>query len=87
MFAALVYLLCALTSFVCMTLLIRAYRQSRARILLWSAICFVGLAANNILLLIDLVVLPQFDLTFPRLLATFGGLAALLTALIWEGER
>jgi hypothetical protein len=87
MFAALVYLLCALTSIACLVLLGRAYARTRVRLLLWSAICFVGLTANNLLLFVDLVVLPQVDLSLPRLMATFAGLAALLGALVWEGER
>ena len=87
MFAPLVYLLCALASLGCMVLLGRAYLRSRARLLLWSAICFVGLAVNNLLLFVDLVILPQIDLSLPRLLASFGGIAALVAAMAWESER
>ena len=86
--AALVYLLCAVTSLACMVLLGRAYRRTGARLLLWSAICFVGLALNNLLVFIDLVVLPtQVDLQLARLLATFVGISVLVTALVWESER
>ncbi len=87
MFAALIYLLCALASFACMLLLARAYRRTRAWLLLWSAICFVGLAINNLLLFVDLVVLPQIDLSLPRILASFGGVAALIAAMVRESER
>jgi hydrogenase/urease accessory protein HupE len=87
MFAPAVYPLCALASLACMLLLGRAYWRSRARLLLSSAICFVGLAINNLLLFIDLVVLPQIDLSLPRLLASFGGVAVLIAAMIWESER
>ena len=86
--AAIVYLLCAITSLVCMVLLGRAYWRTGARLLLWSAICFVGLALNNLLVFIDLVVLPtQVDLQLPRLIATFIGISVLITALVWESER
>jgi hypothetical protein len=61
-----VYALCALTSLGCAALLFRGYRRTRTRLLFWSSICFVGLAANNLLLLIDLVVLPQIDLSLVR---------------------
>jgi hypothetical protein len=86
--AALVYILCAVTSLLCMLLLGRAYWRTGARLLLWSAICFVGLALNNLLVFIDLVVLQtQVDLQTARLLATFVGISVLLTALVWESER
>jgi hypothetical protein len=54
MFGNLVYLLCAATSIVCAILLIRGYRRARERLLLWSGACFIGLALNNVLLVIDL---------------------------------
>ena len=87
MFAAIVYLLCALASVACMVLLGRAWRRTGARLLLWSAICFVGLAINNLLLFIDLVLLPGIDLSLPRALANFAGVTALVVALIWESEQ
>jgi hypothetical protein len=74
-----VYILCALTSLLCAVLLFRGYRQTRTRLLFWSSICFVGLAANNLLLLVDLVVLPEVDLSALR---TASALAALLL-FIW----
>ena len=46
----LVYLLCALTSLACAVLLLRGYFRTRVRLLLWSGLCFVGLALNNALL-------------------------------------
>jgi hypothetical protein len=61
-----VYLLCALTSLGCAALLFRGYWQTRTRLLFWASICFVGLAANNALLFVDLVVLPEIDLSLFR---------------------
>jgi hypothetical protein len=84
---ALVYLLCMLTSLVCMVLLVRAYRRTRSTLLLWSAVCFVGLALNNLLLVVDLLALPQYDLSIPRLIASFVGITTLLAALVWGSER
>ena len=57
-----VYLLCALTSVVCATMLIRGFLKSRVRLLLWASICFIGLACNNVLLFADFVVFPGIQL-------------------------
>ena len=84
--AQVVYLLCALTSLVCAVLLVRGYRRSHSRLLLWSAICFIGLAANNALLVVDLLVVPDVDLSTWRLLPAVAGMAALVYGLIWESE-
>jgi hypothetical protein len=80
------YLLAVLTSFACMVLLFRAYLRGGPRLLLWSALCFVGLSVNNLLLFFDLVVFPAMDLREPRLLAALAGLAFLLYAFIFEVE-
>jgi hypothetical protein len=82
--ATIVYMLCALTSAVCAALLVRGYRRSGARLLFWSALCFIGLALNNVLLLVDVHVVPQIDLLTVRLLPALGGLVLLLYGLIWE---
>jgi hydrogenase/urease accessory protein HupE len=81
-----VYILCALTSLACAVLLLRAYRQSRSRLLFWSGLCFVGLTLNNALLFVDLVVLPQTDLYVLRSLPTLLGLGLLIYGLIWDAD-
>jgi len=82
-----VYLLCALTSIACAVLLWRGYlRGRRARFLLWSSFCFVGLAVNNVLLFFDKVVVPQVDLTLWRTLAALIALFLLVFGLIWDAE-
>lgn len=86
MFGNLVYILCAATSTLCAILLIRGYRQSRARLLLWSAACFVGLALNNVLLIIDLRVGTAVDLSTWRMIPAVLGAGALLYALVWETQ-
>lgn len=86
--AAAVYLLCALTSIVCATLLIRAYRANRARLLFWSSVCFIGLALNNVLVFIDLIVVPQqIDLRVLRDFVALIAMAIMLFGLIWDQER
>jgi hydrogenase/urease accessory protein HupE len=82
-----VYLLCAATSVFCTVLLFRTYRIERRPLLFWSTLCFVGLAINNILLFLDLVVLPSIDLSLLRALTSFGAVAVLLYGFIWEADR
>ena len=84
--ALLIYLLCALTSLLCAGLLLRGYRRSRARLLLWSTVCFAGLFLNNALLVIDVRVAPDIDLSVWRSLPALLGVAALLYGLIWESD-
>jgi len=80
------YSLAALTSLTCMLLLFRAYARTGLRLLFWSALCFVGLSVNNLLLFLDLIVFPDFDLRLWRLAAALAGLLALLYGFIWEAE-
>ena len=88
MIAAMVYLLCAVTSLVCMFLLGDRYLRTRSRLLFWSALCFVGLAANNLLLFVDLVLFPtQIDLQVPRLVASGIGIGLLLYGFVWETRQ
>lgn len=84
MIAEAVYLLCAATSITCATLLLRGYRASRTRLLFWATLCFLGLALNNILLFVDLIMLPDIDLFWWRTLPALLGIAILLYGLIWE---
>ena len=48
-----VCVLCALTSLACAVLLLRGYFRTRARLLLWTGLCFAGLFINNMLLIVD----------------------------------
>jgi hypothetical protein len=81
-----VYVLCALTSLFCAGLLIRSYRARRSRLLLWSSACFIGLALNNALLVIDLMVVPQIDLSLLRTAVAAVAMFLLLVGLIWESR-
>jgi hypothetical protein len=82
--AELVYVLCAVTSLFCAALLIRSHRRTRQRLMLWSSLCFVGFALNNILLCIDLMVIPTTDLAFLRSGVALCAMGVLLFGLIWE---
>ncbi|HUP98700.1 MAG TPA: DUF5985 family protein [Usitatibacter sp.] len=84
--APVIYSLCALTALACAILLLRAYAQSRARVLLWSGLCFAGLTLNNVLLVVDRLVLPATDLFTLRLAVALLALLLLLYGLIWEHD-
>jgi hypothetical protein len=83
-FQSAVYLLCALTSATAMLLLLRSYAQGRSRLLLWSGLAFIALACNNMLLFVDVVVLPDVDLLPLRHAAALIGVGLMLYALLWE---
>lgn len=82
-----VYLLCALASIACAVLLFRSYLHNRLRLSLWTMICFLALALNNVLLFIDLVITPPtVDLSPFRNGSALLGVAVLLYAMITEGS-
>jgi hypothetical protein len=82
-----VYILGVLVTLACGVLLSRAYIKVRKRLLLWSAICFFGLAFSYLLVFIDLVVFPEIDLYRWRLLTAAAAMLVLIYGLIWEGDR
>ncbi len=82
--ALVIYFLCAATSFLCALLLFRGYRRSATRLLLWSALCFAGLFLNNVLLIVDLQVIPDQDLSVVRSIPALAGISFLLYGLIAE---
>jgi hypothetical protein len=81
-----VYLLCAATALACAVLLARGYRRSRARLLLWLAVFFLFLVAENVVLFVDVVVVPGVDLAAARRAVGLVGVAVLLYGLIWESR-
>ena len=84
--ASVVYILCAATSIMCAVLLLRGYVRTRVPLLLWSTLCFVGLALDNSLLLVDRVVFPDQTVFALRRLLSLVGVAVLLYGLIWEAD-
>lgn len=87
LFPTAVYSLCFLTSSACAWLLGRSYGRTGARLLLWSSLCFVLLAANNLLLVVDLLVLPALDLRLGRLLLALAAVGVLIFGFVWDLER
>lgn len=84
LFPTLVYTLCFVTSAVCATLLVRNYGRTRSRLLLWSAVCFVLLAANNLIVIVDMLVLPQSDFRPFRLVLSLAAVSVLLFGFVWS---
>lgn len=85
-FGAVVYFLCFVTSGLCAYLLVTAFVRRRDKLLLWSALCFCLLALNNLLVFLDIIVLPEIDLTLWRSLSSLTAVAVLLYGFIWEIE-
>lgn len=81
-----VYVLCFVTSALCAWLLARGYMRSKARLLLWSALCFVLLAANNLLVVVDLVVLTERAYRLERLVIMLAAVGVLLIGFVWDLE-
>src|ERR1051326_2971627 len=79
------YVLCGATSLLCALLLLRGYLRTRTRLLLFATLCFFGLALNNVLLFVDLVVLPDIDLRLVRNASALVSMLLLVIGLIWEG--
>jgi hypothetical protein len=77
-----VYILCALTSIGCTLLLLRAYIRTKLPLLFWSGIAFLAFATSNILLFVDLIVFPEYNLLLWRQLTTLIGVVLLLYGLI-----
>lgn len=82
--AALVYSLCALVALLCGWLLLARSRAQKSRMLFWCGLCFVVLAAANLLGVVD--VQAPADLTRWRLLTAMLAISLLLYGLIFEDE-
>ncbi len=86
-FAAVVYILCFLTSSACAWLLGRSYVRSKARLLLWSSVSFVLLAGNNLVLVLDLLVFQDMNLRAGRLLFSLAAVCVLIFGFVWDLEE
>ncbi len=82
-----VYLLCLGASLLCAGLLVRSYLRTRTSLLFWSALCFVLLAVNNFIVVLDMLVLREIDLSLWRLIASLAAVGVLLYGFIWKVER
>jgi hypothetical protein len=82
---AVLHVLCALTSLLCAVLLIRGFLRTRSRLLLWSGLCFCGMALQNAMLVVDRAT-PAIDLSLARSLPALLGVLLLLYGLVWEAR-
>jgi hypothetical protein len=85
--AELIYFFCAATSLVAAWLLLRQYARRPAPLLFWSFVGFLGLAANNVLLFVDLGLLPDTDLAFVRTLVGAVAMLTIVFGLIWDADQ
>jgi hypothetical protein len=84
---AIVNALGTLTVGLCAFLLLRAYARVRQRLLLWSGLCFVGLAISNAVLFFDLSIAPaDVSLYTWRLAIAAFSMLLLLYGLIFESD-
>lgn len=81
MFREAIFLLCALTSFGCAALLLRAWLASRSRLVLGTLTCFTGLAISNATLAIDVLALESDRLQW-RGIPAAAGLAVMVYVMI-----
>ncbi len=84
--AVIVYLLCGLTSAGCAALLLREYRRSRSRLLLWTSLAFIALTVSNVLIFVDFVVIASISLSLPRALTAWLATSILVFGLIWDAD-
>ncbi|XLZ71442.1 DUF5985 family protein [Massilia sp. SR12] len=84
--ASVIYMMCAATALACAILVLRSYRATRHRLLLWCGLCFTGMFLSNLLLIIDRLVVPETDLSTIRLTAGLIALLPLLYGLVWEDD-
>ncbi len=86
-FPTAVYSLCFVTCSLCAFLLVRAYLISRARLLFWSALCFILLAVNTLLVILDIIVFPEVDFGLWRPILGLASIGVLLFGFIWDLEE
>ena len=86
MVAAVIYLLCTGTALICCALLFRGWRQTRARLLFWSGLCFASLTLENFFLFLDRIVFPVTDLWLFRISFALMAVFFLLYGLILKKE-
>jgi hypothetical protein len=81
-----IYVLCLVASTGCTWLLLKGYRRTFTRLLLWTGLCFAFLSLNSLVVLFDLVVFPQWDLRVVRHAASLTAVGLLIFGLVWESE-
>jgi hypothetical protein len=82
-----VYILCAATSLVCAVMLFRGYARTGVKLLFWSGLCFTGLMLDNVLIYIDLILLPtEISLALWRKIPGLVAICLLIYGLVWDSQ-
>lgn len=82
--AGIVYILCAILSLSCALLLLSGFRKNKFRLLFWASIGFFGFALNNILLFVDIILVPNTDLLVLRTIPALVGMMIMVYGLITD---
>lgn len=82
----LTYILNTLVCLACVGMLFRGWRHTGGRLLLLSAICFSMLTINNVLIFVDVLVVPDVNLGVLRAASALAGFSVLLFGMIWESR-
>jgi hypothetical protein len=77
-----VYVLCAITAGLCSLLLLRQWRRTRLPLIFWAGIAFLCFTANNVVLFIDLSLVPDRDLSYLRQALALAGAMCLTVGII-----
>jgi hypothetical protein len=56
------------------------------RLLFWSGLCFVGMAVDNVMLYVDLVIIPDVNIAIWRRLPGLVALSLLTYGLVWDSK-
>lgn len=75
-----------LTAGLCAVLLLRAFSEVKNQLLFWSGMCFAGLTAANLLLIVDLAMWTEVSLYRWRLAIAAASMLLLLYGLIFKSD-
>ena len=81
-----IYLLCAATCLGCAVLLLRGYKRTGVRLLLWSGLCFALLMLENLCGYVDIAIVPEMNLIFWRRLPGLAAMGVMVFGLIWDSK-
>lgn len=81
-----IYLLCAATSLLCAIMLFRGYKRTRVGLLFWASLCFAGLMLENMILYVDVVMVPDINLAVWRKVPGLLAIVLLIFGLVWESK-
>ena len=79
-----VFILCAATCLLCAIMLFRGYARTGVRLLFWSGLCLTGLMIDNIMVYIDVELVPEISLVVWRKVPGLLAISLLLYGLVTE---